>query len=289
MNLIKTLPYYLLILISFASCFAPPVSSPVLETYNAAEKYALTNVHYGNDPKQVMDIYLPANRSVQNTKMLLLIHGGGWMMGDKAEFTGGIAQVQASLPDYAVFNINYRLYANGNNKHPAQEDDIKAAYQFILNMRSKAQLSDKIVIAGTSAGAHLAMLQAYKNSAALKPKAVVNLYGPTDLARLFNENASAAKTFTPIVGATPQQDPELFRQISPISFVDKNSPPTIILHGAKDNLVYVSQATALKKKLDAYSVPNEIIIYPNSGHGLATPEASGSMQSINAFIKKHVK
>ena len=71
---------------------------------------SMTNVSYGTDPLQKMDIYLPANRTTATTKVLIYIHGGGWATGDKADLTAAdIDTLKKRVPDYAIFNLNYRL------------------------------------------------------------------------------------------------------------------------------------------------------------------------------------
>src|SRR4249919_459729 len=89
------------------------------------------DVAYGSNPSQKMDIYLPAGRTTSNTPFILIVHGGGWTGGDKGEFNAVITRFQTLLPTYAFFNINYRLFDGTNNKYPAQEDDVKAAANFI--------------------------------------------------------------------------------------------------------------------------------------------------------------
>ncbi|WP_315821076.1 alpha/beta hydrolase [Paraflavitalea speifideaquila] len=81
-----------------------------------------------------MDLYLPTNGNSSSTKLMILIHGGAWADGDKADFDEYITELQRRLPDYAFANINYRLYSStGQNKFPAQEEDVKAAVGFLLN------------------------------------------------------------------------------------------------------------------------------------------------------------
>src|SRR5689334_8839994 len=84
------------------------------------------DVPYGKDPQQRMDIYLPAGRASATTKSLVLIHGGGWNSGDKANFSMYIDSFKSRLPYYAIFNLNYRLVSN-KNIFPAQENDVKSA------------------------------------------------------------------------------------------------------------------------------------------------------------------
>lgn len=130
-------------------------------------------VSYGNDPQQKMDVYLPADRSESSTKVLILVHGGAWVEGDKADFNSFIQAIQQRLPDYAIFNINYRLVKNGSNLFPAQEEDLKKAIEFVYSKRSEYHISDKFVYLGASAGAHLALLVGFKYTSPVRPKAVV--------------------------------------------------------------------------------------------------------------------
>src|SRR5690242_1320535 len=67
------------------------------------------NIAYGSDPTQNMDIYLPSGRTTASTKVIILVHGGGWNQGDKSDFTAYVDTLKKRLPGYAVFNINYRL------------------------------------------------------------------------------------------------------------------------------------------------------------------------------------
>src|SRR5688572_23654531 len=105
---------------------------------NAAQTH--TDISYGPDALQKMDIYLPANRDTNNTKLMVLIHGGAWIEGDKADFN--IPDIKKLLPEYAIANINYRLVTNnGQNTFPAQEEDVKAAVSFLLNKQADYRYS----------------------------------------------------------------------------------------------------------------------------------------------------
>ena len=114
----------------------------------------LVDIAYGADPKQKMDVYLPANRSTEKTPVLFLIHGGGWNSGDKSQLTPYITALQKRLPEYAFVNINYRLFNfnTGNNRFPAQEDDVKNAVRFFREKASGYKVSPNIILLGASAG-----------------------------------------------------------------------------------------------------------------------------------------
>jgi acetyl esterase/lipase len=256
---------------------------------NPAVADSLINISYGSDGRQKMDIYLPANRSVTGTKALFLIHGGGWNEGDKADFTGAVAGLQSVLPDYAIININYRLVASNQNLFPAQENDVKAAAEFIFAKKNDYSISDKWVFLGASAGGHLALLQSYKYNSPVKPKAVISFFGPTDLTSLYNaNNPSIALLLLGVTGTTPALNPTLYQQSSPISFVNAQSPPTMLLQGGADPLIPPSQSTLLINKLQSTGVANQYVFYPTEGHGWTGTNLLDSYAKIVAFLQLHV-
>lgn len=228
------------------------------------------NVAYGAQPLQNMDVYLPAGRTMSSTKVMILVHGGAWSIGDKSELTGFVDTMKKRLPDYAVFNINYRLAAFPNNLFPTQEQDVKAVLEYIYNRRSEYLISDKIVFTGASAGAHLSLLQAYKYNSPVKIKAVIDFFGPTDITDLYNNPGVVPRqNIVAVVGATPTTNAALYLQSSPLTFVNStNACPTLILQGSADPLVNATrQSAALRDKLQIAGVPVEYALYAGKGHG----------------------
>ena len=249
------------------------------------------DVAYGSHWSQKMDIYLPAGRTTINTPFILIVHGGGWTGGDKGEFNAIITRLQTLLPTYAFFNINYRLFDGTNNKYPAQEDDVKAAANFIASKLGEYNISNKMVVMGASAGAHLAMLQGYKYNAPIKAKAIISLFGPTDLVEFYNNPPSPAlqSSLNALFGYTPEQNLQGYQQASPAFFVNGQSAPTLILHGNLDQLVPVPQSILLRNKLNAAGVINNLVVYPNEGHGWMGAALEDSYNQINSFLSTHVK
>lgn len=260
-----------------------------IEEKDLSEK-TLLNVPYGNDALQKMDVYLPANRSSTTIKSLILIHGGGWTSGSKADFAVYIDSFKIRLPEYAIFNLNYRL-VSGSNLFPAQEHDIKAAVDFIVKNAAKYGINENsISMLGFSAGAHLALLQAYKY-ATPKIKTVIDYFGPTDLIQMYQKpwHPLVPMALQMITGTSPERDKTIFEDSSPAKFVSKNTPPTLILHGAKDVVVNVSQSKLLADKLKANGVKHELHIYPNEGHGRWFGQSLvSSFDRIEAFLKETI-
>ena len=173
----------------------------------------MLSVSYGTNAQQKMDVYLPVGRSSTATKVIIMIHGGGWNTGDKSDFNEYVDSLKKRESGYAIFNVNYRL-ANAPDLFPAQEQDIKAAVEFIYNKRSEFLISDKFALIGASAGAHLALLQGYKYSTPVKPKAIIDFFGPTDLVELYNNpsNPLVQPLLAAVTGGTPASNNSLYFQ-----------------------------------------------------------------------------
>jgi acetyl esterase/lipase len=254
----------------------------------------IPNVAYGTDAAQKMDVYLPANHSSSTTKVIIMIHGGGWTTGDKADFAAFIDTLKRRLPDYALFNINYRLSTGTANLFPTQENDVKAAVQFIYDKATDYRISNKYVFVGASAGAHLAMLQGYKYSSPVKAKAIVSFFGPSDMTEMYNNPVGGNPLLSLLVaqamGATPATNAALYASSSPVTFISGASMPTILLHGGTDPLVNASHSVAVKNKLTAAGVVNQYIFYPTGGHGdWDAATYANAFNNIQAFLTANVQ
>lgn len=261
-----------------------PVPDPPLP-----EKTEL-NVAYGADAAQKMDIYLPPGRNTSTTKVMIMIHGGGWTQGDKSEFTAYVDTLKRRLPGYAIFNINYRLATGSANFFPTQENDVKAALDFIYSKRNEYAISDKYVLLGASAGGHLALLQAYKYTSPVKIKAVVDFFGPTELVNMYNNppNPLIPLLLLQVTGGNPTTHASLYQQSSPLSFITAQSPPTIILHGGVDIVVAPSQSILLRNQLQTLGVVHQYVFYPAENHGWTGVNLADSFDKIQAFITANV-
>lgn len=126
------------------------------------------------------------------------------------------------FPDYAFAAFNYSLYdfGSGGNKFPAQKNDVIEAINFVISKSSEWNISDRIVLAGASAGGYLALLHVYKHQEIGNIRAVIAFFPPTDLASLYNFSPITTKVgLQGLVGGTPQSCPDAFAASSPIHFV----------------------------------------------------------------------
>ncbi len=250
----------------------------------------LKNVSYGSHPAQVLDIYLPANRSASSTKILVIIHGGGFNGGSKDELSTYIQPMQRRWADYAFFNITYRQATSMDTLFPSQEMDVKTALEFVINKSASFEVSKNVVLLGVSAGGTLALLQGYKYKEPVIPKAIVSFFAPTDLTELYKHPLNPLVPFTlrQVTGKTPAEDPEIYTSSSPINFVSGNSPPTLLFQGGLDPLVNKEQQLSLQKKLTDAGVRNKFVFYPNEGHGWQGRMLADSFNIIEAFLNENV-
>lgn len=268
---------FLLFLAIFSSC-SPDDSAPVSSNLNAE---TLLNVSYGNNPQQLIDIYLPAGRTSSTTKVLFLVHGGGWTSGSKNDMTPLIPGIQAQFPDYAIVNIDYRLGTLELPAYPNQINDIQSVVNYMES--NNFNVSKQYGFIGVSAGAHLSLLYSYKLDTEHHVKAICSIVGPTDFTDPAYENHIAiATTFPYLVGPNPSET--LFAEVSPITYVSGQSARTIQFAGNQDPLIPTSQGTRLKQKLDDFNITNELHVY-NAGHGDFNPfDAQDINVKLIAFL-----
>ncbi len=230
---------------------------------NLAERN-LANVAYGTDPRQTMDVYLPKDRNDTDTKVVIVIHGGSWIGGQKEDMTEFAVGIKQQFPEYAIVNINYRLATQASPAFPKQIEDIQQVINYLK--QSDYHISNKYAFLGGSAGAHLAMLYSYKYDTDSEVKAVCNIVGPAD----FTDPAYVSHQLYPLAAlallGTPNITPALVESVNPIAHITAQSPATISFYGGIDPLVPSTQGPRLKAALDAAGVYNEYNFYPGGGH-----------------------
>lgn len=228
----------------------------------------IKNIEYKNiNGKSLqLDIYKPKNLD-KPAPLLVFIHGGGWKGGNRSDYL--IYLIDFAKRGYITATVSYRLLKDG--PYPACIEDITDAVRWFYNNGEKYGYDpDRIALIGGSAGAHMALLAAYgwKNTHAdndstnvpensHRIKAVVDIYGPVDLATKYSRNHPLVSNF---IGHSFEEAPELYREASPGNYLYKNNPPTMILHGTSDELVPLRQSKFLKAKLDSLGVP--CVFYP---------------------------
>lgn len=249
----------------------------------------MLNVSYGPHYRNKLDIYLPQGRS-GNSKVIVLVHGGSWVEGDKSSMADLAKFLQNK--GYACATINYRLtHTPENNIHPAQVNDLGAAIEFISGKAGEWKISpDKFGVLGASAGAHIGMLYTYHYNTDNKVKTVVSMAGPANLTDERNINPQMRTVVEWLIGAALETNPTAYEQASPINYVASASKPTLIFHGKKDVVVPPHQSTDLKVKLDQFQVKNKLVLYDETGHEVINAgNMAGFLAELDGWFRENLK
>ena len=281
----KTLFPRLLLLLFFSSILLFSCSIDQEKDSDLLPALEISNASYGADARQKMDVYLPAGRSVEETPVLIYIHGGAWIDGDKSEFLQVKPLVEQIFPGYAMISFNYRLYdfVSKQNRFPAQEEDVKAALIYIRSKLAEWNVSDKIILSGASAGGHLALLHGLKNRES-DIKGLIAFFPPTDLTSLFGFNNLTTLGLTEIMGGSPLTVPANYQNSSPVNFASSDDPPIIFFHGEIDQVVPISQSERLETALKNAQIRHQFVRVPNQGHGFTAETNASLLRQAQTFF-----
>lgn len=227
------------------------------------------DINYGIDAAQTYDLYLPANRSSATTAVLIFVHGGGWIQGDKKDMRRYIPLLQKNHPGHAIVNMNYRLaQPNIRAAFPNQFLDLDLALKHLGLMANEYGIKPEFGLIGASAGAHLALQYDYVYDLEDKVKMVCSIVGPTNLSDPFySENPDFEFALDLLIDESAYPGVlDFARAVSPAYLVHGKSSATILFYGKEDLLVPISNGSFLKQKLDAAGVINQFTIY-DGGHG----------------------
>ncbi|MEO9023194.1 MAG: alpha/beta hydrolase [Ginsengibacter sp.] len=234
---------------------APPHSFPLADT-------VIQNVSYGNNNAYKLDLGLPGNRS-NETKMVIVIHGGSWSGGDKGELN--FMTVGLKARGFAVANINYRLSPQSDDNYAMQLDDIDSVVSFLKKNAAYYIFNPQhFYITGHSAGAHLSLSYAYTRNQNGTIEAASGMASPTNLFNAAYYNTVIdGPLITPYLGAPLNStSAQRYKDCSPYYHVNKNTVPTILFQGDLDFVIQKEQSNDLGYLLTQNGVANKVIIYP---------------------------
>ena len=249
------------------------------------DAYEALNVSYGSDENQVFDIYLPENRT-NTTKILILIHGGSWVSGDKSDMNTIKTFVSALHPDVGIINMNYTLAGVNNPPVPLQTDDISAVVDYISTNKSSLIVSDDIGFIGVSAGAHLSLLWSYAYDDNDQVDMVCSIVGPAN----FTDPAYYDNLiYQPIYQLFGNPSIEFLESASPYHRATTTSPPTLLFYGGMDPLVPTSQGVDMDAQLTSLGVTHEFHFYPDEGHGWEGDNLIDTTSKISTYIEAYIE
>ncbi|MFT7072728.1 MAG: acetyl esterase/lipase [Patiriisocius sp.] len=275
------------------------------EQYLNLESETIFDVPYDSHSEQVMDIYLPEDRSFSYTKVLVLVHGGSWQYGDKTSFTNLAEELKERHPNHAIVNLNYRLADTSHAAFPNQFIDIKNALEYLEREADNLKIKPEFGLIGGSSGGHLALYYDYKFDTNDAVKFVCSMSGPTDFADSFyQQNPNFNQLIELLIdkdayGVNSNGSREDFipgsdlsisyylDHLSPLYHVNSQSSPTLLFHGDQDEIVPIANAYMLNKTLTYASVKNKLNVYTGDHSGWILPFYRTLLHSeISDFILK---
>ncbi len=257
--------------------------SKQIESHDAVAMKTLKYVTY-QDTSLSLDYY-PTN--IPNRPCVIVIHGGSWSSGDSRQ----LPELNSVLAwnGYNVATINYRLAPKWQT--PAPVEDVANAIKYLKLHAAELHIdTSQFVLLGRSAGAQIALLAAYtlhdKNI-----KGVIDFYGPADMVWGYSIPSNplvmdSRKVMVNYIGGTYEKVPHKYVACSPIEFVDKQSPPTLILHGKNDVLVAYEHSRRLNEKLQQNGIKHYWLQLPWATHGFDfTLNGPGGQLSTYAVLQ----
>lgn len=248
---------------SYAQLFHLSTPGPAPTTYDYESK---------SGTQLRLDYYAPAAMgSNVAPPLVVVIHGGSWSGGDRTQLPAMNRRLASQ--GYAVAAIEYRLAPD--HVYPAQLDDVHHATDWLRERHEELGFDpERVVLYGRSAGAHLALLAAYTWRAEWV-KAVVALYPPGDLTWSWRNPSNplvlnTPETLSAFMGGGPDDSPEQadrYAAASPYEHVGPDLPPTLLIHGGRDELVSQEQSRRLAARLHEESAPVYLLALPWATHG----------------------
>jgi acetyl esterase/lipase len=298
-----------LLLMLFTAC--EKVEEPAYQT--KAEAQLISNLAYGNDAKQTMDVYLPPNRT-SNTSVIIFVHGGSFIGGDKSEFNKHAIYLAGC--GYAVLNVNYRLvdgrgltdrleplHLESAVKIKDQVNDVASIVDFaIAHAKEWVVSSKRIAIAGHSAGGTLALLYSYDTRNAGKVQVVANMAGALDLVftgvtnwELYPKYVfEGGFRYTGYEMTTANE--KYYKEISPLFSANANKKiPTLNVFPQNNEVIGLpNQDLAtydrFSARLDELNVPNEFLYVDGADHNFSqTGKWQLVLDSTVAYFNKNIK
>ena len=262
-----------------------------------------------------LDFYAYEEEGDSKRPTLIWIHGGAWIAGDKTKIDP-LAYRVAGLGKYNLVSINYRLANDSQAPWPEIVYDVNAAIRWVkLNSAKLGVDPNKLILAGESAGAHLAAMSALADDVeelrgeqnpgpSTDVRAAILFYGAYNMSSLAVQKNSAAKSgmceepqySSPILELLdcPETDDSRYnidscdlkkiRKADPCAYVDKSDPPVFLVHGEQDCIVPWGQSKALHDELEDVGVRNEFVSVVGGKHNIASLDIEPSM--LVTFIQE---
>ncbi len=233
----------------------------------AATKYDL---QYGeaSGEKLFLDAHVPVGEG--KFPVVLIVHGGGWMAGDKE--TDIVPVFAPVATNFVWFTINYRLAPT--NRWPAGYEDVLTAIRWVKAHATEFKGDPKrLALLGYSAGGHLVTLAGTHAEADTKVQAVAAFAPPTDLVADNERRGGLSISMRNLFGYESSNITDNVRAVlkenSPLTYVQSGLPPFLLINGSADKTVPAGQTEIFYKALRAAHVDATLIVIPEGQHRIA--------------------
>lgn len=259
----------------------------------------IRNIEYARAGEHLLKLDLHLPRGKVRSPLIVWVHGGAWRSGSKSNMPLGRIVEEG----YGVASVDYRLSTDA--RFPAQIHDIKAAIRFLRgHSREWGIQSKKIVIAGDSAGAHLAALVGVSNghpelegnvgtnlSASSDVQGIISFYGAANLTTILSQSTPhGLKVRIPalelLLGGQPTNVVERVRLASPVFHVDRTDPPLLLFHGDQDPQMPINQSHELHGAYRSVNAPVEFEVLHGAGHGGAQFYDAERLAVVKKFLRQ---
>jgi len=219
-------------------------------------------------PKLFLDFY-PAQGRVGPAPVVVVIHGGGWDNGERGQID--TLNFELARAGYAVADISYRLSTQA--QWPAQRDDARAAVHYLKTHAVELGVDHhRIVLLGRSAGGQIAEATAY-GVPDTDVRGVIALYAPADMLFAYQYGREDDALRSPallrtLLGGPPAAQPASYQSASAYLIAGPHDPPTLLVHGKLDTLVWYRQSERLADKLASLGVKHELVTLPWATHAV---------------------
>ncbi|MEP2935136.1 MAG: alpha/beta hydrolase [Gilvibacter sp.] len=220
------------------------------------------DVPYGSHPQQVYDIYFPTVVGDAPAKVLILVHGGSWVSGDKSRIRNLVNRIRNKYPEYAIVNTNYRLATETQYAFPDQFNDIGLLIEHLTSISDSYEITPEFGLIGKSAGGHLSLMYDALYDESNQVKFVCNLAGPTNFNDpAFVEHPMYEEVYNLLVDPAYYHPDTALEILSPIYHIGYYNSPTLIFHGNKDRIVPVSNAEDYSEKLKRNAIDTKLTLF----------------------------
>ncbi|GEM_PF-831158 len=222
---------------------------------------------------------------------VICIHGGAWQSGSKSGYAAILPMLASN--GYVAASIEYRFAPQ--YKFPAQIEDVRRAVEFLKSHAAEYKIDPKRIAAlGDSAGGHLALLLGLQDTPS-RVHAVVNLSGPSDIARWKADpegekaiQMTSDELLSRVFG-TSDRTSAVLRAASPISLIGKTGAAVLTFHGDSDTVVKLEQSEWLHKALAGAGIAEKLVVIKGAGHGFRPEDIASISQTTIAFLASQLK